>query len=385
MLKPLLLLLLSPLALAAPAPGSSVPEKVTVEQLNALLLSDQAKPDGEIARELSGIQLTERPSTAQFARLSAQLPGEKSHQELVVLADSAALLGPTDGNILADPRPDSAALRQMLVQVVGYVNTALRQLPNFIATRETTAFEDRPQEDIQEATDVVSLSYLPIHFVAKSSAEVTYRDGHEVADLGKKKHDSQSHGLATAGEFGPFLSTVLADAVKGKITWGRWERGIDGADAVFHYEVSADKSHYVVQFCCVAEFEQYGAIPRVFSEKTGYHGEITFIPSSGAILRITVEADLPPGDLIAQAGMVVEYGSVAIGEKSLILPTKSVSLLKAHTEQPRAGMHMALHTGAPKTFLNDTVFEQYHQFRGEVRILTGEAAEPAPPKSPKTQ
>ena len=56
----------------------------------------------------------------------------------------------------------------MLVQIVNYVNTTARQLPNLIATRETAGFEDRPQQDVQQETAVVGLSYLPLHLVGKS-------------------------------------------------------------------------------------------------------------------------------------------------------------------------------------------------------------------------
>jgi hypothetical protein len=381
-LKPMFVLLLAPLALAAPATkDTSALEKVTVEQLTTLLGAEQGKSDADVARDLSGLQLSERLSAGRFARLNAAAPGEKSRQALMILADSSVLLAPPDAELFAKPTPDAAALRQMLVQVVNYVNTATHQLPNFLASRDTSAFEDRPAEDEvgEGGAGTVSLSYLPLHIVGNSSAGVTYRDGHEVTDAQKQKagkHEDTVRGLVTAGEFGPFLSTVLADAVKGKITWGRWEQGSDGTDAVFHYQVPKEKSHYVVQFCCTREDASESFARNIYSQQSAYRGEIAFNPETGAILRITAEAELTPGELVAKAAMVVEYGQVEIAGRSIILPQKSVSLLQAHTAPPRSAMHMAIYSDMPKTFLNDTVFTDYHQFRAETRILTGDAAQP---------
>src|ERR1035438_6645878 len=103
------------------------------------------------------------------------------------------------------PPPDPAALRKMMALIVNYVNTTARQLPNLIATRSTTGFEDRPQEDVQEATGLMTLIYLPLHVVAKSSVEVTYRYRQEVVDakaVKAQKHGPQISGLVTSGEFG---------------------------------------------------------------------------------------------------------------------------------------------------------------------------------------
>lgn len=379
MLKRSIFLLLVIPAIVWAAPKSDAVEPVTVEQLTTLLTADQAKPDADVAKDISTLRLAERLSPGRFARLNAGLPGDKSKQAFAILADSAALLDLPDSDMLDNPTPDAPTLRKMMVAIVDYVNTKVHQLPNFIATRETTAFEDRPAEDTPGpgGAGTVSLSYLPIHFVGKSSATVTYRDNHEVMD-GKiaAKPGSQTKGLVTAGEFGPFLSTVLADAVKGKITWGHWVQGADGPNAVFHYQVARKQSNYIVRFCCVAEDASESFTTHLFSEQAGYHGEIQFDPATGAILRLTVEAELDPGELVSKAGMVVEYSPIQVGNKTVTLPARSVSLLQAHTAHPFNGMTSPTYTGPPKTFLNDTVFSGYHEFRGEMRILVCDAKPP---------
>jgi hypothetical protein len=355
------------------APKSDGPEKVTVDQLEQALSVVHRKSDTEMAQALSGLELTERLSAARLVHLNADLPGEKAQQALLILADKSAFLPPPEDEIVADPRPDAAATRQMLVKIVSYVNTTVRQLPNLMAIRETTGFEDRPQEDIQEATDVVSLSYLPLHAVGKSSLAVTYRDRKEVVDESATKslkHEGKIGGLTTSGEFGPMLSTVLADALKGKITWSRWEQDSSGRLAVFHYAVPDEKSNYYVKFCCEPDAS-------VFNERASYHGEITFDPANGSILRMTLEAEMPPKGLVSNAGIVIEYSSVEIGGQSYICPAKSVSVLLAHTAMPQGMYSRSNYQGAAKTFLNDVAFGQYRRFGSETRILTGEVEPPA--------
>jgi len=378
MRKLTVLLLLAGMVLPAFAANDATVAKVTVAQLEQALTAVQGKPAAEVAQQLSGLELTERLSTARLARLKADLPGEKAKQALVILADSAAFLDPPESEIPANPMPDPAATRQMLTQIVNYVNTTVRQLPNLIATRDTTSFEDRPQEEVQQATAVVSYSYLPLHFVGKSSVAVTYRDRKEVLDEKALKHGPKIGGLVTAGEFGPILSRVVADALLGKITWGRWEQGAGGTEAVFHYAVPHDKSHYSVQFCCVPEgFNTDGSpILRVFNESASYHGEIAFDPANGAIVRITMEAEMPQGELVSKAGMMVEYGPVEIGGKSYICPVKSVSILQAHTTQNQGAYSRSNYKGPAKTFLNDVAFGQYRRFGSETRILTGDSGDP---------
>ena len=101
---------------------------------------------------------------------------------------------------------------------------------------------------------MTTLIHLPLHVVGRSNVLVTYRDGHEVFEKAAAKikgYELQEQGLFTEGLFGPILSTVVGDALKGKITWGRWEEGANGTEAVFHYAVPREQSHYSVCFSCL--------------------------------------------------------------------------------------------------------------------------------------
>lgn len=375
-------LTLSAFAQKTAAPKPDVPEKVGVSQLEQSLAASSGKSDAETALALSRLELTERLSSARLARLKASLPGEKSQEALLILADRSAFLAPPDDEVLSEPLPDAAATRQMLVQIVNYVNTTLRQLPNLMAVRETTSFEDRPATDSLESTGVVSLSYLPIHLVGKSDVAVTYRDRKETVDEAATKslkHSGTVGGMTTSGEFGPFLSMVVADALKGKITWKRWEKGAGTKLAVFHIEVPDEKSNYYVKFCCVVnDYTSSGqADMKLFSERASYHGEIAFNPADGTIQRLTIEAEMPPKGLVPNAGIALEYGPVEIGGKTYTCPIKSVSDFQAHTANQEGAISNTNYKGPVKNYLNEVEFTRYRRFGSETRILTGENDPPA--------
>jgi hypothetical protein len=361
---------------AGPAAQNGL-EKVTVSQLEETVTSARGLSDEALRDRLSRLVLIERLSPARLAKLSAMVSGDKSRETLQSLSDESVFEEPPDNEIPADANPDSAATRQMLVKVVGYVNTDMRQLPNLIATRKTTSFEDQPSEDRLEATGIVSYSAMPLHVVGRSMATLTYRDRKELvaAATPTPKQGAKPGGLVTEGEYGPMLATVVSDALKGKITWARWEQGENGVVGVFHYAVAGDKSNYHVRFCCAVDgYASDGqAEMKVFDERVSYQGEIAFQPADGAVVRLTVQADMAPQGLVPGAGIAVEYGAVEIGGKTSICPLKSISLLKVFTAKPEGAFSQSHYRGAPKTFLNDVEFVAYHRFGSEVRILADDA------------
>lgn len=380
-LIPVLFLAVLALPSIAVTPKEAGPQKITVAQLEQTLSAAQGKPDAELAQQLAALELTERLNSAKLARFQSALPGEKAREALLALADCSAFLDPPAEDIPARPVPDPAALRQMMTLVVDYVNRAFHKLPDFLAVRATTGFEDRPREDNLGATGVTTLTYQPLHVTGRSSIGVVYRDGREHEDRAAGKvwsGQSPVQGLVTSGEFGPILSVVLVDAVKGTITWSRWEQGADGLLAVYHYAVPREKSHYIVQFCCVQDEGVTTIDPIPFHEITAFHGEIAFDPVNGKIMRISAEAELPPSEVVARAAIQVEYGPVEIGGVTYNCPQRSISILLAHTAPRPGGMYSAAtFKGPAKTFLNDVAFVQYHVFGSEARILAGDYIEPA--------
>lgn len=399
MRKLALLLLLAAIALPAMAA-----KRVTVEQLEQALTAAHGKQDAKVAQQLANLELTERLSAARLARWEASLPGAESRRALVVLADMSAFLDPPAAEIPAAGTPDVATQQKIMAMAVDYATKTIRNLPNFIASRDTIHFEDSPAG---QRADSSAIPYVPLHAENRISDTVLYRDGREVVDSGATKNRKQGSGapsLATSGVFGPILGTVLVDVGQGKIGWSRWEQGATGPVAVFRFAVPRKESHYQVEFCCVPGNFSNG----IFKEFSGYHGEIAVDPVNGAILRLTLKADLRPSAPLDRSDILVEYGPVEIGGKTYICPVKSISVTRAPPAAPTMqryrdslldndGWAAREHL---QTLLNDVVFAQYHVFRADARILTGDntgeagtatapvtagAGVAEPPAAPETQ
>jgi hypothetical protein len=288
-------------ALCAPVAKATM-RRVTVEQLEHLLAESGSKPDAEVAKQLSTVELTERLSAAKFAQLKAELPGEKSQQELLVLADVSSFLAPPAEEIPATAVPTEASQRRMMARTVAYLAKTLPLLPNLFATRDTTRFETRAS-DFDAELDVEN----PLRPANRSVATVFYKNGQEFVYGGTSKDAKPpDKGLTTAGEFGPILGTIVTDAARSQLAWSHWELSSAGPQAVFRYSVPELKSHYDIRFCCVTA--SYGLEQKLYAQRVGYHGEITIDPESGAIVRLSLIGDFEAGSPIARASMVVEYG-----------------------------------------------------------------------------
>src|SRR5579883_137599 len=352
----------------------TTPKKVSSGELMQIIASAQGTSDGDLAQKLNGMVLTDRLSGTRLADLTSKLPGDKSRVQLMLLADPSIFLLPPADEMPRDASPSAAAARDMLLKLVDYVNRTVRQLPNLMATRFSNGFEDQPREEWSGPYGIETRFYQPLHWVGSLKMEVTYRDRKEIEEKGVKveKKGNGVGGLITSGEFGPILSMVLADAVKGKITWTRWEKSSDGTLAVFHYQVPHEKSHYYVKFCCiVGSFNTAGtADMQVWNERAAYHGDIVFSPADGSIRLLTVEADLAAGALVTDAGIAIEYAATDIGGRSYICPVRSVSMLQSHSAQKRDAISHPDYEGPVKTFLNDVRFSNYRSFGAETKIYT---------------
>ena len=380
------LLLLAGLAWPAMAAKS-----VNVGQLEQLLYTLRGKSDGKVAAELSDVVLTERISPARLAHWEADFSGSRTHEALIKLADLAAFLNPPADDVVPIPAPDSGTQDRMLELAGEYVKTTITQLPNFLATRETTHFENTPSfatwtvggADAMRSRamrgtgiSVGNSEYKSLHSTGSSSTTVTYRDGYEVhdADAQKSRNDIKpSASLTTTGEFGPILSLVLGDAMRSTVAWQRWEKGASDPVAVFRYDVPAEQSNFMVGIPAGDKFED------VYPT---YHGEIAIDPATGTILRISVVAELAPPYQAMQTANLVEYAPVTIDAKSYVCPLHGVAFSRVPVGHGAAQQESTVNV---QTHMNDVVFTQYHVFGAKARIVTdgrGDGNVPASATSP---
>jgi len=366
--------LIMAICVCVPAGATDTSKKVSVDELIQIVAAAPSMPDADLAQRLTGLVLTDRLSGTRLADLTSRLPGDKSRLALMLIADQSIFLLPPADEMPVDTAPNAESARQMLLKVVKYVNATVHQLPNLMATRFSNGFEDLPREDRMGRTGLESTFSLPLHWVGSLKVQVTFRDRQEMEDKSVKveKKGNGVAGLITTGEFGPILSIVLADAVKGKLAWTRWEKGSGGTMAVFHYRVPEDKSNYHVKSCCVLEGYNQDGTPRtqVSNVRSAYHGDIVFSPADGSIRLLTMEADAPAGALVSVASIAVEYSATDIGGRSYICPVRSVSMQRVHTTEQSGGITGSNYKGPVKTFLNDVRFSNYRRFGSETKILT---------------
>ncbi|UWZ86645.1 VWA domain-containing protein [Occallatibacter riparius] len=366
--------------------------RVSVSQLEQTLAADATKHrnDFDIARQLSDLQLSERLTAHTKDRLISSYALE-AHAALALelLADESAVLDPPRNELPATATPDAATQKRILAAAQAYVVETIPRLPNFFATRSTVRFDDSAQV-VREGEWPIRAGF---HLIGNASRTVTMRDGQEVTDSPQQAaaRPEQIMGLHSFGEFGPILARTLADLARGKIQFSHWEGSPLGVAAVFHYSVPRHESHYRVHYCCLMNQEFQGGpsyrnrnLPRYHSADQNpvetsvgnpydatpaYHGTLAIEPASGAIVRLTLDAELDPENAITRASTVVEYARVVIGDQPFICPVRSLAI-SSQQGPPPAGEGLPR---MPVLAINETSFTQYHRLGSSARLIASAA------------
>jgi VWFA-related protein len=379
---------------AIPAWGA---KRITVAQLDQILTADRAthKPGTEIAKQIGGIELSERLTEDELSRLRQPFASDsRATTALLLLADRSEFLDPPSANLPTDPAPDNAAQIAMFDAARKYVWQTLPRLPNFLATRVIDLYDDSPQA-IKKGDWPTRAG---LHLIGSSTGEISVRNERENQPATQGSAVWRANiGLISGGEFGNTLGMILTDATEGTTTWSHWETYRTTKVAVFKYQVPASASHYEVLSTLKREetiegvatpeggrgIRGIGTRPNVSASnvtilhtKPGYHGAIWVNPDDGTVLRITVDADLTKDAPFRRASILVEYGPVEIGGSTFICPIRSIALSMALTDSE------TITGSAPGVWLNETHFINYHRFGSSTRILTESTAPSADEKKP---
>ncbi len=182
---------------------------------------------------------------------------------------------------------------------------------------------------------------------------------------------------------------ILTDTVKGKVNWSHWEQTAAGPVAVFHYSVPSSASHFEVinslqrqtslegtatpsvgsrQVSSIEAKPTGGSNTSTFLTRPGYHGSLWVDPVTGAILRITMDADTKGSAQFKRASILVQYGPVQIGESEFICPVRSLALSMA-VNGANLDPLTRMPTDAPTQWLNESLFTGYHRFAATTRIV----------------
>lgn len=351
---------------------SHAPDEIAIDLSDGDLLH-QLDQDDELIPQIQGAELTDRLSTLTLYRLIGKYSlGPHVQQELEQLADRSALLPLPADEQLRLPSPDVAAQVKMLAASRSYVLRELSHLPNFVATETTTRFDNSPTtlKYFQALTDRAGF-----HRVGTVERKITFRDGREVVDTanGAPQANRKDSGLESRGEFGTEAAEVLMDLEKGTTVFDHWEQSMGGPSAVYRYSVPRESSHYEVADECLEHVS--------FHETPPYHGELAVDPRSGAILRMTLEADSAPGDPISHVASVVEYGPVVLGNRRSICPLRSLAFM---VEETNGCAHGKQKLQKPVAMINQTIFSNYHRFGSSVTMILNEAENGHPPSGGST-
>ncbi len=349
--------------------------RVSVHELEQILDTANDEQDGKLANHLAGLELSERLNSNLLSLWKNRLRGKKSIAALVTLADESAFLDPPAAEILSDPAPDLDMQRKMILGTAKYLKEVIPKLPDFFAIRTTTEYEQpSPQKADTWKTAPADQS---LREGVTEKATLLYRNGHEEQHTEKRQASPSARkgDLNLIGVFSPILGSVLGDATRGgsMLIWSHWVQGERGREAVFRYSVRAENPHYNVTYCCLVGGGTFLTSPR-------YLGELTIDPETGAILRLTMEAELGwilepnlnPVQPVKGSAAMIEYGPVEIGGKEYICPQRSVVIMRVRTVTTVTLWGQTFDIYAPyETRLNDIVYRDYHKFGAEARMLPG--------------
>jgi VWFA-related protein len=345
-------------------------EQVSVKRLQEVLESLRSQPGSDAVRRISDLSLTERLSRTALEKLESFGHEPKAKEALIALSDSSAFLPPPSAEILSEATPSLHDQQEMFERTVNYLHDAIPTMPNLFARRTTVQFEESAQSDTQ-AWKVAAPDQM-LHPSEPESVTVLIRHWKEVTEKTKlpKRTNRGTQGLTTEGTFGPILAIVAVVDILGshsQVTWSRWEQSPEGMRAVFRYSVPGASSHLETRFCCLAEADGTGP----YAPMSAYHGEITIDPKTGAIFRVTAQADFPPRSPMLRSDLMVEYGPIVIGGQTYICPARSVAISRSRTVKLLHVWNMDFGVYGPfETAINDVTFSDYHLFRSEIRILT---------------
>jgi len=372
--------------------------KVSVAQLEELIrsLHDEKKSDPEVAAALQQLEVSEQLTHSTMDSLIKFAPGPLTTEQMFVLEARSADLAPPTSDLPEITAPDASAQRAMLIRAENYISKTYEQLPPLAARKTTLRFQDSTEAIASSsgiasgAKDAVTSSGMSssgsfIHYINAVAHPTVLEHGAFKSSAAKDSVRWGANGLIKAPEPEPSLLLVFKEAqAAGTVNWSRWELIAAKPIAVFSFEVPRPESKLEVAVCCFPNVKQAG-IARFYTSTTGpllgaersgggvagnfqtntdwndfksivaYHGHFYIDPATGTVLRIIVEAEFKPSDVVHQMDTRIDYGPVKAGQKTLIAPVRSViNLVVVPNGESGAGGY------SQRTALFSSEYSEYH-------------------------
>jgi hypothetical protein len=334
--------------------------KMTAEQLVSFIKSaiDLQQPDREVASYLKRVTLSERLDDRVIEELQGMGAGARTVEALHALRDATANLpAPLKPPIAAPappapPKPPPSLEEQdrIIKQVREYAISYTDRLPDFLCTQVTRRYVDPTGMEFWHQEDVLTarLSYAERkenYQLILVNNRAVYGSNYEA--LG---------GAISSGEFGSMMKEIFEPESQADFHWDHWGKLRGRAAYVFGYRVAQNRSKWHVNY------------QRTQDIVPGYHGLIYVDQESPAVLRVTLEAELPPTFPLQEVTDTLDYDMATISGHDYMLPLKAVVRM-------REGKILAK---------NDVEFRLYRKFSAETEIKF-DTPDPLPEDKTKEQ
>ena len=339
-------------------------QQITVQQLVRMVRSsiELHHKDGEVAKYLKRVKLTEKLDAATMEELAALGAGSKTLKALAQLAkESARLPDPRPVEVRKKkptvPPPSPAEQDRIINAVRDFALGYLKGLPDFICTQVTRRYADPSGMGFWHKIDTVTAKLT--YFDQKEDYKVILVNNRPV---NLTMDDVQ--GATSSGEFGTLMREIFDPETDASFQWERWGKLRGRICHVYNYYVRKEKSKWSISY-----EKKMRTIP-------AYRGLIYVDRDTEMVIRITLEAlNIDPSFPVQEARTVLDYDFVKISGGEYMLPLK---------------FEMRMRQGR---FLvkNEVEFRLYRKFGAEavINFDTPEslpddmfAEEPAEPKKP---
>ena len=129
------------------------------------------------------------------------------------------------------------------------------------------------------------------------------------------------NGLITAGEFGSLQLGIFDPASAAEFQWKSSAEIRMHRASVYSYHIARANSHYMLGYRATDG--------KLVSAPAGYRGEVALDVETNRVLRLTASADdMPKESGIIHSSVEVDYDFIEIGEKSYLLPSRSMSSME---------------------------------------------------------
>ena len=309
------------LVAAAQTQTLNLRELVSFVQSSEQLIKEGKQTDGEVAKYLAKVKLTERLDDRVIEELQSQGIGAKTLQALQALRDrtkdlAAAKPIAPPARPAPDPPPSSEEQAAIISDVREYALGYSKNLPDFICTQVTRRYAapmpgtrwggSSLSEPSWQAQDVlqIRLSY----FQQKEKYTVVLANNAIV-----NKDYEQMGGSKSFGEFGSMLREIFEPGTEARFEWDHWGTLRGKRVMAFSYHVSQSRSQYRL----VVEDAKLSII-------TAYRGLVEVDPDTHVVMRVsTIAENIPPDFPIRKADDVLDYDYQEISGHTFLLPLKS--------------------------------------------------------------